>query len=75
MENKRKYTTLLWDLDNTLLDFDYSEREAILRCFHAEGLPVDDAVVGLYSRINDGYWKQLELGKVTREVSGFIRPA
>lgn len=67
MENKRKYTTLLWDLDNTLLDFDYSEREAILRCFQAEGLPVDDAVVGLYSKINDGYWKQLELGKVTRE--------
>lgn len=67
MENKRKYTTLLWDLDNTLLDFDYSEKEAILRCFQAEGLPADDAVVSLYSKINDGYWKQLELGRVTRE--------
>ncbi|HBA46924.1 MAG TPA: hypothetical protein DCZ91_03820 [Lachnospiraceae bacterium] len=32
-----KFTTILWDVDNTLLDFAYSQRHALARCFRSPG--------------------------------------
>lgn len=61
------YTTLLWDLDDTLLDFPYSQRFALKKCFQDIGLEITEEQQNRYSRINDSYWKRLELGKITRE--------
>ena len=61
-----KYTTLFWDLDDTLLDFKKCERNALLKSFAKYGRSVGDDVVSLYSKINESYWKRLELGEVTR---------
>lgn len=61
------YTILFWDLDDTLLDFKKCERNALLKSFAKYGRGVGDDVVSLYSKINEGYWKRLELGEVTRQ--------
>lgn len=55
------------DLDNTLLDFSLSEREAITKTLMALGIDASNETVALYSKINDEQWKLLEKGKLTRE--------
>lgn len=62
-----RFTTLFWDLDGTLLDFLYSQRYAITKCFATVGREITEEQIQRYSQINDDYWKRLELGKVTRE--------
>ena len=61
-----KYTTVLFDADATLFDFQKSEHSAVIDCLNFAGLPASEEVIGKYSEINDGYWKKLERGEVTR---------
>ena len=63
----RRYTTVLWDVDGTLLDFLYSQRHALTACFESAGLTITEEILQRYSQINDGMWKQLELGEITKE--------
>lgn len=60
-------TTILWDVDGTLLDFHYSQRKALVKCFESAGLSITDEIIERYSAINDDYWRRLELGEITRE--------
>lgn len=62
-----RFTTVLWDLDGTLLDFAYSQRYAITGCFRSIGREITEEQIKRYSQINDDYWKRLELGEVTKE--------
>ena len=62
-----KYTTILFDSDDTLLDFKASERQAIYRAFEAAGLPFDEEIRSVYSEINHGLWKALERGETTTD--------
>ncbi len=61
------YGTILFDADNTLLDFTRSEHDALQECLIARGLPHDDAVITRYAIINDEHWKMLERGEIGRE--------
>ncbi len=61
-----KYDILLWDIDDTLLDFPYSEQYAIRHCFSQMGYPVTDFWVKRYGEINLSYWKRLEKGEVSK---------
>ncbi len=63
-----RYRTILFDADNTLMDFSRSEHDALCDCLAARGLPHDETAIARYSAINDRYWKMLERGEVTREV-------
>lgn len=63
----KKYTTLLFDLDNTLLDFTKAEYLCIRELFKINSLPYDDKAVNLYSEINDRYWKAYERGEIKAE--------
>ena len=63
----KEYKYLLFDLDNTLMDFDRAEETAFYAAFSASDLAVDDGVYRLYHEINGGLWKQLEKGEMTRE--------
>lgn len=58
---------ILWDIDDTLLDFHAAEREAIKKLFVQFGFGecTDDMLSG-YSSINRSYWKRLELGELTK---------
>jgi 2-haloacid dehalogenase len=61
------YRTVLFDADNTLLDFTRSEHEALRDCLRARGLPCGKHVTEGYAAINDRHWKRLERGLTTRE--------
>lgn len=61
------YQTILWDVDQTLLDFDKSQDYALRFCFQNLNLEINDEIVRIYASINDSYWKRLELGEVTKK--------
>lgn len=60
-------TTLLWDVDNTLLDFSAAERAAIQSLFQEYGLgPCSGEMLQRYAAINTAYWERLERGEITK---------
>lgn len=61
-----RYSTILFDADNTLLDFKRSEHEAILDTIKAMGFSPSEEMAAVYSRINDANWKKLERGEITK---------
>lgn len=60
------FTTILWDVDGTLLDFEYSQKAALTKCFQTIGKTITEEILKRYSEINDMFWKKLELGEVTK---------
>lgn len=62
-----QFTTILWDVDGTLLDFIYAQRLSMTKCFQTIGREITEEILERYSQINDSYWKRLELGEVTKE--------
>ena len=59
--------TVLWDVDDTLLDFGAAERAAIRSLFAEFGLgECTDAMLARYSAINVGFWRRLERGELTK---------
>ena len=62
-----RYKTLLFDADNTRFDFSRAEREAIALTLGELGIEPTEALIALYSRINDGMWKRLERGEITKD--------
>lgn len=65
---KKRFTTIFWDVDDTLLDFEYSMRQALKACFREFDLELTEEMILLYEKINEGYWKKLEKGLVTKEL-------
>lgn len=65
-DKQKKYDTILWDVDGTLLDFLASERYAITKTFETFGFDIDEEIIQTYSRINESYWKRLEKGEITK---------
>lgn len=65
--DKMKYDIILWDLDNTLLDFDKAESEALKSLFARFNLDeCSDEMVKRYSIINVEYWRMLERGEMSK---------
>lgn len=60
------YRYLLFDLDDTLLDFKAAEASAVRQVLIQHGIDNSDETVTLYSAINDSLWKRLEKGEITR---------
>ncbi len=60
------YDVILWDVDGTLLDFPYSQTYAISKCLEEIGVTPSPDIIQRYSKINDSWWKRLELGTVTK---------
>lgn len=63
-----KYNILLFDADNTILDFDKAEEQALKRAFAESGLHFDDDALTVYRRNNMRQWRLFEQG-VIREKS------
>lgn len=65
--SKMKYDIVLWDLDNTLLDFNKAESEAMKSLFVRFNLgECSDEMVERYSVINVEYWRMLERGEMSK---------
>lgn len=62
-----KYTTLYFDLDNTLLDFSAAERDAIKKLLALFGIEPKDEYVAIYSKTNQKHWGMFERGEIKRE--------
>ena len=60
------YTTLLFDSDDTLLDFKAAERAALEKSMTKYGLAFSDDFAKLYSEANDVYWKAFEKGEIKK---------
>lgn len=63
----KKYTTLLLDADNTLMDFYAAEEQGIKNTCLAFNIKYDEDIGKLYSDINDGFWKRFEKGEIKRK--------
>ena len=60
-------TTILWDVDGTLLNFLAAEKSAIRKLFEEYGLgECTDEMIERYSVINRKYWEKLERGELTK---------
>lgn len=57
---------ILFDLDNTILDFNRAEANAIHKTLEAFEIDPSDANKRRYSEINLSQWKLLERGEITR---------
>ena len=60
-----RYTTLLFDLDHTLFDFDASETAAFSAALEAAGVRVEDGYHELFISINKALWVRVEAGELT----------
>lgn len=58
---------ILWDIDETLLNFRLAENYAIKKCFEIFGMgECTDEMVERYSIINRKYWERLERNELTK---------
>jgi len=62
----KKYEFLLFDADNTLLDFDANESVSIRVTLKKFGIEPTDEMVQLYSGINRKYWRMYDEGVLTQ---------
>lgn len=60
------YRTLLFDIDNTLLDFTASETDALQKLFQGSKLELTAEVEARYKALNQGLWKAFEEGNDPR---------
>ena len=58
---------VLFDVDDTLLDFGKAEAAAIRKTFERIGIPVTEELIHRYSEINARQWARLERGEISRE--------
>jgi len=58
---------VLLDLDNTILDFHRTEREAIEKTLSNFGLEPTEEIIKMYKAFNRKCWEALERGEMTRD--------
>ncbi len=61
-----KYEILLFDIDNTILDFDKSEEQALRLAFRDMGWKFSQQILEIYRRNNIAQWQLFEQGKLTK---------
>lgn len=57
---------ILFDLDDTLLDFKMAEKVALTKTLEWAGINPDQRAIDHYSKINSRQWERLEAGEITR---------
>ena len=63
----KKYKTLLFDSDDTLLDFKTAESKALAAAMKEYGLPFSKELCNIYSEANKVYWKAFEKGEIEKK--------
>ena len=68
------FKVLLWDLDNTILDFNLAQRNSLIHLFerHSLGECTDD-IINKFAEINARHWQMLERGEITKKALGKSR--
>lgn len=63
----KTYQTLLFDVDDTLLDFGAAENLALRLLFEDQEMPLTTEMEAHYKRINHGLWRSFEAGEMDRD--------
>lgn len=63
----RRFTTILLDVDGTLLDFSQAESEGIRAVLAYRGFRPEPELMELYHNINESFWAAFERGEITKE--------
>lgn len=63
-----KYTVLLLDIDDTILNFQSNEKQALTRIFQDYHIDNNQENWALYHRINRQLWEDYEEGRIERDV-------
>lgn len=66
-EGKSMVKNILFDLDDTLFDFQTAERIALSKTLTDLGIEPEEAILQRYSVLNQAQWKRLEQGELTLE--------
>lgn len=61
----KKYKTILFDIDDTIIDFNIDQKKAFEEAFQAIGYHCDEEMYKDYTRINAGMWELLDEGKLS----------
>ncbi len=64
--NRKLYKFILWDIDDTLVDFKKSQSASLRKVFSEVCVSLSEEDIKIYSEINHSYWRKLELGKITK---------
>lgn len=64
---KKIYSTLLFDVDGTLLDFHAAEQTGFRQVLQSCGVEPSDELVIRYHNISKNYWKAFERGEISRD--------
>jgi len=67
------YRYLLFDLDNTILDFTLAAKHALKKAFFEFGVPDLPEYIDQYHEVNNACWKAYENGKLSQEVLRYER--
>ena len=62
-----RYQQLIFDVDNTLLNFSAGETVALTTLFEKHGIAPPPALVAAYQRYNTSLWRQIEAGTLTKD--------
>lgn len=62
-----KYDYILFDSDNTLLDFTGSQDKSFKEMIARYGFEYSDDLYNRYKEINHGYWRRFEEGSIAKE--------
>ncbi len=62
-----RYKLLLFDLDDTLLDFGANEAESLGALFALHGMPLTDERFRVYNAVNRQLWADYEAGEIALE--------
>lgn len=62
-----KYEIVLFDIDDTLLDFPACGKASLRRCFERHGRKFEDAYFDAYLRVSTHLWREMELGHLTQK--------
>jgi YjjG family noncanonical pyrimidine nucleotidase len=69
--NNKKYKWLLFDFDNTLVDFTSASKQSLWWTFEEYQIECTNAIYKTYKKINHQVWTDFEHGKITAEA---LRP-
>jgi 2-haloacid dehalogenase len=72
-KNMRRFQNILFDADNTLLDFKECEKEALRLTFKKYGYPLNQEIAETYEKINHSLWDQYEKGIIDRDTVIYSR--
>lgn len=69
----KRYETVLLDADNTLMDFDAAEEQALRRTMERRGLVFSRSSKGAYIAINRAFWDARHRGETERDMPTWER--